>query len=327
MLTPKDNGAPLEDNMTRANTEKYSENANALNTVLKIFTTNEWKNALLNSPLEDLMSYIKTLKIWIDSLHYVWAEVEHYKKIIINIENQITIKLFNKYHDTHELLTANEWDFLATYFLDYGTQYLPSISDKDLKVFFDLEESYYFSNQTLPHELEEILNSKIDRLFEKAGEVVQKFLKLGETSPESIPEQPYNPRKTAGFITLSVDGIMKERRQMGTGDILKDEDEEFWTKGHKYLKFATKKDLFAVLEHKEYSEDTSFKIKGRIEFYYERKKIGFSCSWWSQLQDQAIVILAAHKAGMIFDEELVRKQKTLNNPYLEHAFIEKLNSI
>lgn len=41
MLTPKDNGAPLEDNMTRVNTKKYSENTNALSTVLKIFTTNE----------------------------------------------------------------------------------------------------------------------------------------------------------------------------------------------------------------------------------------------------------------------------------------------
>jgi len=89
------------------------------------------------------------------------------------------------------------------------------------------------------------------------------------------------------------------------------------------------KDLYALLEAKKDSGDTKFNetgVKGRIEFAIAGKKIGYSYSGLTQLQDQSLVVIAAHDEGMIDDAELNRWKEHSNNPYLETEFISALSA-
>lgn len=189
------------------------------------------------------------------------------------------------------------------------------------------------------------ITSKVASLFDKAGETLQKFIKLGNEKPEIFPE-PFDPARTGGFITVSVwdqDATIPrdlvQTRQIGWWEILTQKDPEYGTRGDKYNFFSRRKDLFSILENKKDSGDTSFNgtgVKGRITFDIEHKiiwypypdkKIGLSYSGWTPLQDQAIVVIAAREAGVITDAELIDWQASSNNPYLTPEFLTALHSV
>ena len=189
------------------------------------------------------------------------------------------------------------------------------------------------------------ITSKVANLFDKAEEILQKFIKLGNEKPEIFPES-FDHARTGGFITVSVGDQdttipreLVQTRQIGWGDILTQQDPEYGTRGDKYNFFSRMKDLFAILEGKKDSGDTSFNktgVKGRIAFdlankvtgyMYPHKKIGFSYSGLTQLQDQAIVVIAAREAWMITDAELIEWKESSNNPYLTAEFLKDLAAI
>ena len=141
-----------------------------------------------------------------------------------------------------------------------------------------------------------------------------------------MPEEGYKPEKTGGFANLSVGG-KDEIRQLGDGPILSKEDAVYGTNAPKYSRHATQK-VFQLFTHPEevYSEATPIKIAGGLAFDFKGEKVIFSYSGGTPLQDQAIVIIGAHDAGRMSDEEFAQKQETLNNPYLTEKFLHDLDA-
>ena len=103
-----------------------------------------------------------------------------------------------------------------------------------------------------------------------------------------MPEEGYNPVKTAGFVTISFgdkdSNIPREKvqkRQIGEGAILDEPDKDYGTRGQKYSFFSMRKDISCVLEGKNDSGETSFNgtgVKGDIQFDFEDKGMGIGYS-------------------------------------------------
>ncbi len=281
------------------------------------------KNRLTMSE-EDLRQCISIIKKWIRDLHYIndgW-----YQELVRMFETDLALRLWSRFNDTKEPLTQSEWNFLADYVADYDDNL--KIGEAILRKFMTQKDRQDLPTQeTNDTEQETIFQSKIERLFSKTAKIQQKIIKLWTTPGYKIPEESYKPEKTAGFANLSIDG-KDEIRQLGDGPILSKEDPLYGTNAPKYSRHATQK-VFQLFTHPEeyYSENTPIKIPGGITFNFQGKVVSYAYSGGTPLQDQAIVIIGAHDAGRMSNEEFAQKQVTLNNPYLTAEFLKDLNDI
>jgi hypothetical protein len=236
----------------------------------------------------------------------------------------LTKKLRLAFIKREKVLTLSDWQFIDDCVADYDD--IGEVSEFLKPYLLQNGPEYRPTQEITDEEKQTILQSRVDRLFDKAGDTLQRFLKLAATPGYKMPEEGYKLEKTAGFANLSVDG-KDEIRQLGDGPILSKEDPLYGTNAPKYSRHATQK-VFQLFTHPEevYSETTPIKIAGGFAFHFKGEKVIFSYSGGTPLQDQAIVIIGAHDAGRMSDEEFTQKQETLNNPYLTPEFLHDLNT-
>ena len=184
---------------------------------------------------DDLKVCIAIAKSGIKKLHYA-GEAELYQQIVAALETDLAMSFLDKYSANVNILKKTERDFLSTYFSDYGGTYLSQMTEEKIKTFGILKSEYRNSApQPSKAEMKNIFESKIDRLFEKAGETLQKFIRLA-ASGYPMPEDIYNPEKTAGYTTISYGDLGSEAprtvqtRQTGTGEIIQVLDPEYGTR-------------------------------------------------------------------------------------------------
>ncbi|MFA7717101.1 MAG: hypothetical protein WC875_00075 [Candidatus Absconditabacterales bacterium] len=269
------------------------------------------------------------------------------RNMVDALEDHISLseanKLWNKYYHDQTALENRERKLLA------ANVHQLNLEKGDLDMFGILMSEHDFSSKEKIyakhniHSNNETVKSKIDLFFQKTERILQKFIKLGSQSPDKMPEQPYDGSRVAGFATVAIDDDFTERRQIGAGDILDKVDNGFvtsqgtaLTKAIKYQRYSLMKVLSIVAANYkkpttdnsvQYSEDTKFGIKGAVEIEYEGRYMVLGYSGGTQFQDQAIIILAAYEAGMIDDEEVKERQKTLQNPYLTPQFLKNLREV
>ncbi len=283
----------------------------------------------------DFKECLDIVKLWIRDMHYVWR-AEEFQSLVHLLERELALKLRGLYVHGEKVLTASDRYFLADYIYDHDDNL--KIGETILKNFLSQSEWKELPTQEITaEEKQTILQSRVERLFDKAGETLQKFLKLAATPGYKMPEEGYNPSKTAGFVTISfgdkdrkIPREKVQKRQIGEGAILTEEDKDYGTRGQKYSFFSMRKDISCILEGKKDSGETSFNktgVKGDIQFDFDDKGMGIGYSWGTELQDQAIVVIAAHEANIISNQEFTYKQETLNNPYLTAEFLNDLKKV
>lgn len=253
--------------------------------------------------------------------------------------------LWNEYLENPASLNYHKWKYL------WSNLHTLKIDDKAIQTFLDFWTEYdTWPEAETPVNMaespidksisldtdEEILQQKIDCLFEKAEQTLQKFLKLA-ASGYQMPELEYNYTKTAGILSISYGEKWspdprkaRPQRQIGEGTLLSEEDKEYWTRWEKYKFFSRRKDIFAVLEGKSDSGDTTINgngLRGRIGVEYQGKEIWISYSGWTPAQDQAISAIAAYEADMMDQVTLEYRQQKQNNPYLTKDFLTALNAV
>ena len=112
------------------------------------------------------------------------------------------VKLRNKYWYNQNDLSPNERGFLAKNIDSL------KIETRDREMFMRLKSEHDLAPKKISYEKksinfkDEILHSKINSLFEKAEQTLQRFLRLA-ASGYVMPEKEYNPQKTGGFVTIS----------------------------------------------------------------------------------------------------------------------------